>query len=77
MPPVLTPNNQWLAAQFQRSQEQTRALSAQQTEYILNPSTSVCEAIIGHLQYDHQGNPTGLGDVWGIASHKTGSWVRI
>ncbi len=47
-----------------------------QTKFIVDQS-GVCQIIMGHLQYDNAGVATGLGDVWGMASFKTGSWVRL
>lgn len=75
--PATNPNNDaWLAQQLAAMKRDITALKAQRTQYVVDPS-NVCQAIIGHLQFDHQGTSTGLGNVWGIASHKTGSWVQL
>ena len=77
MPPVLPPNNQWLANTIAQNRQAVAALSATQTTYTVDPNSGVCQGIQGNLQFDHKGNATGLGNVWGMASFKTGAWVRL
>jgi hypothetical protein len=76
VPQVLIPNDQWLAQRIATLEQQVKALSADRTEYTVDES-GVCQAIEGNLQFDNKGNATGLGNVWGLASFKTGAWVRL
>lgn len=76
MPATHGNNDRWLAQQLAQLKTDVAALKAQQTQYVVDTSGN-CQAIVGHLQFDHQGNSTGLGNVWGLASHKTGSWVQL
>jgi hypothetical protein len=52
------------------------ALKVGGTQYVVDPA-GICQAIIGNLETDPEGKATTLGKVWGIASHSTGSWVRL
>jgi len=76
MPPYQQPSQAWLGQQLAAMQQQIQQLKTQHTTYVID-GNSVCQAIIGNLQYDNAGNATGLGNVWGLASFKTGVWIRL
>ncbi len=65
---------------YRRQRDSIRApaaIAAQQQRFVINPTTGACQSILGNLQYDHAGNATGLGSVWGIADlNAGGNWVR-
>ena len=75
MPQTPPRNDQWLANQIAQLRADVAALKAQRTQYICTPA-GVCVAIIGNLAADQNGVSTGLTG-WGIASHRTGSWVQL
>ena len=78
MPPTI-PNQQrerWLTLEIERLRNDIAGLKKPGTQYVVDPN-GVCQAIWGWLEFDHNGNATGLGNVWGIASFATGAWVRL
>lgn len=75
MPNYPEPSNQWLLQRIAKLAEDAQALKAQSTQYVID-NKEVCQAIIGNVTHDQHGNPTGLTG-WGIASFKTGAWVKL
>lgn len=81
MPAYAKSPEQWLANKINEAQNTGRAATKQSTEYVVNPATEVCEAIVGALGYDNKGIATGLksgtAEVYGIAVFMGGEWHRI
>lgn len=75
MPPFQQPSAQWLAQRLAQLARDVAGLKQQTTQYVID-SEGNCQAIVGNLTHDHEGNLTGLTG-WGLASHKTGSWVKL
>jgi hypothetical protein len=75
MPNYPQPTAQWLAQQLSGLKVDVAALKATKTQYVVDPS-GVCQAIVGDITHDHEGNATGLTG-WGIASFKTKAWVQL
>ena len=76
MPNTHPPDALWFANQLAAIKRDIAQLKTQTTQYVVDPS-GVCQAIIGNLSHDHEGNSTGLGNVWGLASFKTGTWTQL
>lgn len=81
MPAYAKSPENWLAQKIAEAQNTGRAATKQSTEYVVNSSTEVCEAIVGAIGYDNKGNPTGLktgtSEVWGIAIYNSGMWSKL
>jgi hypothetical protein len=75
MPDYQQPPEQWFAQRLAALAQDVAALKKQSTQYVID-NTGVCQAIIGNLTHDHEGKSTGLTG-WGLASYKTGSWVKL
>ncbi len=91
MPAYQPPAHQWLGRQLNHMKQTGAANAALGTEYVTEaprreagderPESERIQttAIVGKLSHDHAGNPTGLGDAWGIAVQepKTGAWSQL
>lgn len=77
MPAHHPPTGRFLANHLARTRQLAVVGATQTTDYIVDPMSDTCETIVGQLEFDHHGNPTGLGNTWGIASFQTGVWTRV
>ena len=76
MPAYPSPPQNWLAQQLASLEGKVAALTATSTQYVVSPSTGVCEAIVGNVAVDHEGHATGLSG-WGVAAFTAGEWQKL
>ena len=75
MPPVNRPSDRWLANALEKLRADVAGLKSAQTNYITDAQGNA-QAIIGNLQYDPNGNATGLSG-FGIAVLVGSTWRSL